>query len=582
MKIMASDLVTNSADSVELQVRRRLFDAISNMSTQGYSVYGKNLGQDRPDWRFVTNMTGYANEADLQIATNLMFAAMRHSKYISENVIEIFHPLFDGNPSVTVKRNGIISVWNDSWIGEFIGVTPTKVAEMYSDCIEYLPESARDNYAIFSLAEPRLSYSFIGDPMNSRLVRSTWQAKRDALIHSAQRVSGLSVDNDDYGNIRLSFWLHARSEFLSLREVNAISGVIDNYKDYKPSIYDIRNLTDALNRAQASRQRVNDAKSGRESAAKFANYWANLKSTIHTPDTDTAHAHWAAIPVKAEGFDTSRTWGIEVETVRADSTTRPPGWDSRYDGSLPSGDSCSCDCDSCYDGDHCDYDDCQQSVSSREFVSPILRHYNSAGLRSICNDLGTDIHEDPAAGIHVHVGASDLTIADVTRLLVSYSIIEPLLTPILHRKDYNYCRASSSNSLRWWLSKLRNYNRINPDAVPTPADLIRDTQPPEGRYVDVNVHSLTVHETIEFRSMGAWYDYHHLIRWAWFVREMVNVSKLGIDQKEWQNCRSIEDVVKVLRAYGSEMPLHEEFEDANADDLDLSSELKQECESVVA
>jgi hypothetical protein len=72
--------------------------------------------------------------------------------------------------------------------------------------------------------------------------------------------------------------------------------------------------------------------------------------------------------------------------------------------------------------------------------------------------------------------------------------------------------------------------------------------------------------------MGAWYDYAHLVRWAWFAREMVNVSKLGIDQREWTSCRSITDVIKLLRKYGSEMPSNDLFAKLDADSIQLFDE----------
>jgi hypothetical protein len=307
-----------------------------------------------------------------------------------------------------------------------------------------------------------------------------------------------------------------------------------------------------------------------------------MKSSAIIPTVSQAASEWATIPLKAAGVETSRTWGIEIETVRANDTSRPSGWESRHDGSLPEGDcpDCGCSCDDCEDNsDHCNDSDysCYESGEwdasgqySREFVSPILSHFNSQGLRELCRDLGTDRDEASEPGIHVHVGAGDLTVADVARLLVAYSAVERFMEPLLYRKERGYCKETTTDTLRWWLRKTKEYAHANADSIPLAKDFVYDREAtPNGRYVDVNLHSLQAHGTIEFRSMGAWYDYEHLVRWAWFAREMVNVSKLGIDQREWTSCRSITDVIKLLRKYGSEMPNSDLFAklDANSNQL---------------
>jgi hypothetical protein len=93
---------------------------------------------------------------------------------------------------------------------------------------------------------------------------------------------------------------------------------------------------------------------------------------------------------------------------------------------------------------------------------------------------------------------------------------------------------------------------------------------PADRYSDVNLHALAKHGTIEFRAMGAWYDYDYLVRWAWLVREMVNVSKLGIAQREWTACKTLDDVIALLRKYGSELPSNQLFADKSPERVEMS------------
>jgi hypothetical protein len=243
-----------------------------------------------------------------------------------------------------------------------------------------------------------------------------------------------------------------------------------------------------------------------------------------------------------------------------------------HDGSLNTGNSggCDCSCDNCYDDEHCDdsNNDCYYESESEalEYVSPVLKHFNSNGLRHLCNDL-PDNETDTSPGIHVHVDASDLTVTDVARLLAAYSIIAPLLQPLYHRKAYGYCNEMASNNIAWWLGAARKQLALT-GKVPEPRDICESQ--PASRYQDVNVHAIYKHGTVEFRAMGPYYNYDHLIRWAWFVREMVNVSKLGIEQREWTRCRSLTDAINLLRKYGTELPSDKQFNSINTQELALA------------
>lgn len=52
--------------------------------------------------------------------------------------------------------------------------------------------------------------------------------------------------------------------------------------------------------------------------------------------------------------------------------------------------------------------------------------------------------------------------------------------------------------------------------------------PGDERYQTVNICSLRSHGTIEFRAMGNVYDYETLVRWAHFLRELINMAKRGV------------------------------------------------------
>lgn len=428
--------------------------------------------------------------------------------------------------------------------------------------LQPVPDDPGSRPTLFKLADKRLTDEHHGNPSVGILERALWLARRKIL---QTEIDGYNVYfNSDY-TINVGA--------LTVGQLNGILAGFDTALNFKPPASDLFKLRNDLLRSQELRQQRLDSERRREASYRFSKYWQSLKDTrLPQSDVDVA-IDLDNIPLLPTGTESSRTWGIEIETVRADETSRPAGWESKSDGSLPNGDGyCNCGCDECYDGDHCNYDDCEyDSGSSRELVSPVLSHFNSSGLLKICSDLGTDPDEATEPGIHVHVGAHDLSVFDVTRLLVSYSAIERLLQPMLHRNgSNNYFKPMGTDQLRWWLGRLREWRRLNPDRLPKPRDIIYDEHDAApDRYVDVNLHALRKFETIEFRAMGPWYDYAHLTRWAWIVRELVNVSKLGIDQTEWTSCQTLGDVIAILRKYGSEMPNSQLFADV-PDSSDLT------------
>ena len=180
-------------------------------------------------------------------------------------------------------------------------------------------------------------------------------------------------------------------------------------------------------------------------------------------------------------------------------------------------------------------------------MSPILNHFNSAGLRSICEAIENK-ETNSTPGIHVHVGAGDLSVVDVARLVRSYSAISPYIWPIMDREAKGYCKDVTSDNVSHWLAASRRALKQNNFASAT--DVVY--QQPDDRYRDLNLQALRQHGTIEFRAMGPTYNYEHLVRWAWFCREMVNVSRLDLPQTLWTKVRSMSDVLSILLKYGSE------------------------------
>ena len=493
--------------------------------------------------------------------------------------------LADPNWDMTFKSAGLVSHWQNNAISTFISVRQeafNRELQGFFEPVKVRSYQPSDRFA-FVPVRSELTKDFSGNPDNGIIQRALWAIRRNQLMNDIVRTTGTvevydSTLKPDGSSVDAYQIANSLDGYNSIAKIKLTMAEI---LTLRPQRYEYENMRSILLRDQERYQASRAQRERHMAGEKFASYWNSLKQEIQSQDPGIAHLEFSAIPMMPPETPSSRTWGIEIETVRADQTSRPAGWTATTDGSLPGGDNsyCDCSCNECYDSDHCNdreescYDD---DSSSLEFVSPILNSFNSSGLRQLCTDLGVDPDEDSSPGIHVHVGASDLSVADVTNVMLSYSAIEQLLLPLLHRKTFNYCKATSSDTLRWWLAKVRDYRKMNPDAHMEPSRLAYDA--PNDRYLDVNLLSLSKHGTIEFRAMGAWYDYDHLSRWAWLVRELVNVSKLGIDQREWTRCRSIADVVALLRKYGSEIPDNTLIDDAiSSKDFDLHNERSQEA-----
>lgn len=478
--------------------------------------------------------------------------AFQHAEHIKTHP-ELFLPLVNStSESVTVKSHGISSAWTISNIG-YLGVNFQALERVLGTVAERIDGTVLGYRGLsYRFRDEHLSEDYLSDANKPLLQRAMWLAKRDVIMESRGSAVEI-VKPTGHGFIMLNLFHMSEGYDLPVQQAYIIAQLLNRMDKHTLNTNSLRAYRSRVLALQAQNM-SSDAVMRRQVAAKnFSNYWDNMKTRQRgkMPTEDVAAEVWDTIPLLGTGTESSRTWGIEVETVRADQTSRPRGWSDVYDGSLPDG-GCDCNCDDCCDGEHCgDTDYCASGSESREFVSPVLRHWNSSGLQQLCSDLGDD-EESTAPGIHVHVGADDVTVMDVARLLFAYGVVAPLIKPLYHRQSFGYCNEMDGGNVQWWMGQVKSYLRDNGE-LPNPR-YICESQP-ASRYQDVNLHSLSKHGTIEFRSMGPFYNYNHLVRWAWFVREMVNVSKLGLDQSVWTSCNTLNDVISVLRKYGNELPL---------------------------
>lgn len=293
-------------------------------------------------------------------------------------------------------------------------------------------------------------------------------------------------------------------------------------------------------------------------------------------DASTARDQFEAMPMigaRAKSSKTNRTWGIELEIIDAGAIAfdAAGGWRRERDGSLRQ-----------QIGDGRTYD-------PWEFVSPILDSTFSDGLWMICDQAQNTVKYHKA-GVHVHVAATTrkrkvfdpvtkrqrmvggkrMTTQQVSRLIELYATISPLLDPIIARtKTREFCVPTKVD--QWaegWFEQptSKKPHRVRPlrkradDAIQNAkwwAQVTHgpnhDTEPTNWkRHQELNLQALNKYGTIEFRSMGAIYDYEYLTRWAWLCRAMVDFAQSSAPMGLVYKLSDFNSLVRLLNAYTDE------------------------------
>lgn len=309
-----------------------------------------------------------------------------------------------------------------------------------------------------------------------------------------------------------------------------------------------------------------------------------MRQRRHIADGITDVESIERLPMLPMHNDTSRTWGIEVETAGARGVGSPGnGWERKYDGSLESAYAGwvperrnPADCPHHSHGidiwdetrnlwvenprytnpDSCNWvagtqRDADADSDTAEFVSPILNKAGNADLQDLLSRLLTQPQND-SAGIHVHVGAGDLTPKQIGALVFAYQMIEPIITPAYERNKRNYCKERSPEDVIDTLKKSKETGARKTSSEKGNGPVLSSGD----RYVSVNLNALSAHGTVEFRSMGPVYQYDKLVKWAMFCREMVSIAKLELPPKVWTSVKNWDDLSKVLHKYGPELSAH--------------------------
>lgn len=297
------------------------------------------------------------------------------------------------------------------------------------------------------------------------------------------------------------------------------------------------------------------------------------------------------MPILPHGTTVNLTWGIEVESGGARNVDAPGGWDRKGDSSLRSayGDNSDVDEDGYryIDPSDCDYadqhedeylegsssgnrienpdwidpDDCEECGSvyaeddgeygdCAEFVSPILRSFHSQGLEQITAELSQNPQND-SAGVHVHVGAKHLTPKQLGNLVLGYQMIEPLIEASYRRSTREYCRERPLDDVARVLKSARTAKQLISNDPYTRRTDVTSVYTGD-RYHSLNLQSLYSHGTVEFRAMGPVYNYESLIKWASFVREMVNCAGNGAGPRDFSAVTDWNSLMVLFAKFGVE------------------------------
>lgn len=156
-----------------------------------------------------------------------------------------------------------------------------------------------------------------------------------------------------------------------------------------------------------------------------------------------------------------------------------------------------------------------------ECVSPVLKGTKGlSSLKACCkalNDAGATVNK--TCGLHVHVGAQDLTQAQMVNVFKNYQRLEPVIDTFMpeSRRNNHYARTLRTMDL----DGCSTISEIE-------AVLGRDDSCSHPRYHKVNPCAYSRHRTIEFRQHGGSTNYAKISAWVNFCIKLVEWSMTNV------------------------------------------------------
>ncbi len=230
----------------------------------------------------------------------------------------------------------------------------------------------------------------------------------------------------------------------------------------------------------------------------------------------------AYIPAKAKKF--TITFGVEMETYNVDRSqlvamANNNGLPLEYQGynRHDSNRVFKCVSDSSIDG-----------INPIECVTPVLKGRSGmTSLQNACktlNAVGAKVNK--STGLHVHIGAKDLTPEQYANVFVNYQMLEMLIDSFMapsRRADRNvYCHTLRGKRLSDCHTQDDIYNAFGGD-----------------RYYKVNCCAWIRHRTIEFRQHQGSTDFNKISKWVNFCAKLVVWSR---ENRMTEPVESIDDI----------------------------------------
>lgn len=168
-----------------------------------------------------------------------------------------------------------------------------------------------------------------------------------------------------------------------------------------------------------------------------------------------------------------------------------------------------------------------------EVVSPILRGEDGyRQVRTVMAALtaaGAKVNK--SCGLHVHIGAGDLTVAEVRNVAKNYVLFEDFfdaIMPLSRRACNNIFVMSNRKAAGGDYSNHASYRVMAKlDSCNTIDEIIRVVCPGadhsgRGRYHKLNLVAMWVHGTIEFRQHAGTTDGEKAVKWIQLLMQFVN------------------------------------------------------------
>lgn len=162
----------------------------------------------------------------------------------------------------------------------------------------------------------------------------------------------------------------------------------------------------------------------------------------------------------------------------------------------------------------CVSDSSISGINPIECVTPILKGRNGlASLKNACatlNAVGAKVNK--STGLHVHIGAKDLTPEQYCNVFANYQMLESLIDTFManSRRENNnfFCKSLRGKYLRHCHTREEVYEALD-----------------GSRYYKVNPCSWERHQTIEFRQHQGSTDFEKISNWVSFCAELVVWSR---------------------------------------------------------